>query len=197
MDTFVPQKSSATGRGLRALALCAILGTALAGSVQAQGDYGPPGGGGTGESHWHGHGGQRHGMALMDVAQGPIAPATLRDSIQVTGDKLQEYTKRYNNYIASTKVTRDSLRKNLDAVRSAYQQGDRNMEQGQRDQIRKQAEDLQKRDADFEKNLKGLLTKDQQKRYDEWKKNREQSRHEQWKGHQHGDSDSTGQRPQQ
>jgi hypothetical protein len=42
-----------------------------------------------------------------------------------------------------------------------------------------------------------LLTKDQQTRYDQWKKNREESRHEQWKSHQHGDSGSTGQKPQQ
>jgi hypothetical protein len=137
-------------------------------------------------------------MAMMDAIEGPISPTTLRDSIQVTGDKLQEYIKRYNNYTADTKVTRDSLRKNLEAVRSAYQQGDRNMAQGQRDQIRQQAQDLQKRDADFEKSFRSLLTKDQQKRYDQWKKDREKSREEQWKGqHHHGGSDSTDRRPQQ
>jgi len=130
---------------------------------------------------------QRHRMAATDAVEGPASPAILRDTIQLSGDKLQQYTKRYDAYMASTKVARDSLRANLQAVRSAFQSGDHSAARDRRDIVMRQSEDLSKKDQQFEKDLKGLLNKDQQKRYDKWKDDRQKSQQAHWRSeHPHG-----------
>jgi hypothetical protein len=126
-------------------------------------------------------------MAGMEAVEGPASPTILRDTIQLSGDKLQQYTKRYDAYMASTKVARDSLRSNLQAMRTAFQSGDRSAAHDRRDLVRRQAEDLSKKDQQFEKDLKGLLNKDQRKRYDKWKDDRQKNQQAQWRSeHPHG-----------
>jgi hypothetical protein len=149
-----------------------------------------------GQSTWGEHlGPPRHHMAGMEAIEGPASPAILRDTIQLSGDKLQQYTKRYDTYMASTQVARDSLRANLQAIRSAFQSGDRSAARDRRDLVRRQAEDLSKKDQQFEKDLKGLLNKDQQKRYDKWKDDRQKNQRAHWRsehsrgGHSGGSAD--------
>ena len=61
----------------------------------------------------------------MEAVAGPASPAILHDTVGLSGAKLQQYSKQYDTYIASTKVARDSLRSNLQAIHSAYESGDR------------------------------------------------------------------------
>jgi hypothetical protein len=178
-------------RHLRFIALPLILSAGVAGSVRAQGS------GTAAEPHpdtggsAHQYGPPRRGMRL-DAVQGPVSPAVLRDSIHVSGDKLQQYTKRYDAYMASTKATRDSLRTNVQAIRSAFQSGDRSAVRGQRDVVRQQSDDLAKRDQEFEKKLQDVLTKDQETQYNEWKQRRAESNRSRWRAHrQHRSGDST------
>jgi hypothetical protein len=133
------------------------------------------------------HGSPRHRMEALEAAVGPASPAVLRDTVQLSGAKLEQYTKQYNAYIASTKVTRDSLRNTLQAMRSAFQGGDRSKAGEQRDIAMRQSQDLQKRDQEFEKSVRPLLDKDQQNRYDTWKNDRKKNAHERWRG-EHPDS---------
>jgi hypothetical protein len=130
-------------------------------------------------------------MAGMEAAEGPASPAILRDTVQLSGDKLQQYRKRYDAYMASTKVARDSLRANLQAIHSAFQSGDRSAARDRRDLVMRQADELSKRDQQFEKDVKSLLNKDQQKRYDKWKDDRQKNEQAHWRsehprGGQHG-----------
>jgi Spy/CpxP family protein refolding chaperone len=173
--------------GIRVLSLPLILTGMLAAPLMAQSGAGvspdsrPQNG-------WGGHrGSPRHRMEALGAAEGPASPAILRDTVQLSGGKLDQYTKKYNAYIASTKVTRDSLRSNLQAMRSAFQGGDRSKARDQRDLIMSQAQDLQKRDQEFEQSVKPLLNKDQQKRYDTWKNDRQKNAQERWRG-EHPDS---------
>jgi hypothetical protein len=99
---------------------------------------------------------------------GPIAPAILRDSIGVTGSKLEQYTRRYDSHMAATKPARDSLEHAVQAMRSAFQSGDRAAAGERRQAIRRQSDQLAKSDKQFEASVKDLLSKDQQKRYAKW-----------------------------
>jgi hypothetical protein len=128
----------------------------------------------------------RHRMAGMEAVAGPASPAILRDTVGLSGAKLQQYSKQYEAYIASTKVARDSLRSNLQAIRSAYESGDRSAAGDRRDTVKRQSEDLSRRDQEFEKSLKSLLSNDQQKRYDQWKADRQKNERANWRS-QHQD----------
>ena len=159
-------------RMYRQFGLLLLLAGGTAGSALAQsasGGYGPGPASEQSEGgrhHW-GHGGQR--MLTQETLEGPPAPALLHDSIGLSGDQLDRYSQQYSNYMAKTGSSRDSLRTGLRAMRDAFESGDRSQAQGQRDALRKQSQQLVQQDKEFEKLLKQDLTKDQQKKYDQWK----------------------------
>jgi hypothetical protein len=133
------------------------------------------------------HGGMRHGgggqrMMSSETLEGPPSPAILHDSIGLSGDQLQRYSQQYSNYTADTRPVRDSLRTSMQAMRAAFESGDRSEARGRRDALASQVQELKKKDKEFEKVLKEDLTKDQQKRYDKWKDARDKAEREQ---HQH------------
>jgi hypothetical protein len=129
------------------------------------------------------HGGGRHRMFSHGILQGPPAPEVLRDSIGLSGDRLQHYTQRYTTYVAQTRPVRDSLRTSVEAMRAAFHSGDRSSARSRRDALSRQAQDLGQRDQEFEKTLRAGLSKDQQNRYDKWKESREKA----WRAeHKHG-----------
>jgi len=161
------------------LTLALLLG--IAGSPFAQsapGRYGPgpgqgPGGGGMR------HGGGGHQVMSPETLEGPPAPAILHDSIGLSGEQLQLYARRYSNYTAETGPVRDSLRTSMQAMRAAFESGDRSAGRSRHDALERQAQELAKKDKEFEKVLKEGLTKDQRKRYDKWKDARDKAEREQ------------------
>jgi heavy-metal resistance protein len=159
--------ASGTFAGL-GLSLALLLG--VAGSPFAQ--SGP--GGGDPEGGPGGH----HRTRL----EGPPAPATLRDSIGLNPQQVERYTQRYSTYMAETKPARDSLRATMKEIRTAFESGDRSEARDRRNAVKQQAEALTKKDQQFEKTLRDGLPKDQQARYDTWKKAREAADRER---HQH------------
>lgn len=188
MPAFAPKSSS----GVRAafwIGLPLLLLIGVAGSAWAQdgpGGYGP--GGGYGMHPRGGGGGHRFGsrggggsMPSAAAIEGPPSPAILRDSVGVSGDPLQRYSQMYANHTAATRPLRDSLRTTIQAMRSAFQSGDRSEAQQRRDAVQQQWKELSQRDKDFDKAAKDVLTKDQQKRYDKWKDNREKAARDQWR----------------
>jgi hypothetical protein len=198
-STIFLRKPSIAQRGVLSVGLPLILITGLARSPFAQSGPGtsadpgnPPGQSGWGEHMGH----PRHRMAGMEAAEGPASPAILRDTVQLSGDKLPQYTKRYDAYMASTKVARDSLRSNLQAIHSAFQSGDRSAARDRRDLVMRQADDLSKRDQQFERDVKSLLNQDQQKRYDKWKDDRQKNEQEHWRS-EHPRGGQQGAKPDQ
>jgi Spy/CpxP family protein refolding chaperone len=171
--------TAAVWLGLTLALLLGIVGSPFAQS--APGGYGPgpgqgPGGGGMR------HGGGGHQRMSRETLEGPPSPAILHDSIGLSGEQLQLYARRYSNYTAETGPVRDSLRTSMQAMRAAFESGDRSEASGRRDALERQSQELAKRDKEFEKVLKEGLTKDQQKRYDQWKDARDKAEREQ---HQH------------
>ena len=123
---------------------------------------------------------------------GPISPEILRDSIGVTGAKLDQYTREYRNHMAATKPARDSLRTAMRSIHEDYKKGDQAAAQNRRRAARKEAESLMKRDHEFEAGLKKILSQDQEKRYSEWRENQiklaREWRHQRQRNHGTGES---------
>jgi hypothetical protein len=84
--------------------------------------------------------------------------------------------------MAQTSPVRDSLRTTMKTMRAAYESGDRSQARSRHDAIEQQSKDLANKDKEFEKSLRDGLSKDQQKRYDQWQKSRQEADRER---HQH------------
>jgi hypothetical protein len=200
MSSITPaRKLHRAVRGLRLIGLSAIVLAGATLPLHAQNaDTAAPSPRANGG--WGDHAGRpRHRMAGMEAVAGPASPAILRDTVGLSGPKLQQYSKQYDTYIASTKVARDSLRSNLQAIRSAYESGDRSATRDRRDTVMRQSQDLSRRDQAFEKSLKALLSSDQQKRYDQWKADRQKNERAKWRSeHQdHGREGASSERSNQ
>ena len=170
--------TAAVWLGLTLALLLGIAGSPFAQSAPGGYEPGPGQGPGCGMRH----GGGQHRMISSEALEGPPAPAILHDSIGLSGDPLQRYSQRYSSYTAETGPIRDSLRASVQAMRAAFESGDRSEARGRRDALERQAQELTKRDKEFEKVLKEDLTKDQRKGYDKWKDARDKAEREQ---HQH------------
>jgi Spy/CpxP family protein refolding chaperone len=130
------------------------------------------------------HAGPSHGRMLRSGRlEGPPAPAFMRDSIRVGGKELQQYTQQYDSHMAATKPIRDSVRAGMQAVRAAYEKGDREAARAGREKAQEQWKKLAEQDKKFDDNLKNVLTKDQQTRYEQWKDRRKQEAREEWREH--------------
>lgn len=149
------------------------------------GTYGPGSGSNGGRPM---RGGGRRGapvdgssMPTPSKIEGPAAPAVMHDTIGVTGEPMRRYAVIYDNHMAATGPERDNLRSSMKRMREAFETGGRDAARENRSDLQRQWKDLSKRDQQFEKALKDLLSKDQQKRYQQWKKAREKAEEELWK----------------
>ena len=165
------------------LFLILVLGLVSPSLAQSSpGGYGPggmrPGGGYRGRMGSAPGGGHR--MLSPETTEGPASPEIMRDSIGLNGSQLQGYTRRYENHMADTRAARDSLRSEVQAMRAAFEGGDRSAAGNQRERMQQQAKQLAKQDEDFDNGLKDILTKDQQKQYNKWKDNRQKMERAPW-----------------
>ena len=119
-------------------------------------------------------------MPLLEAIEGPLAPAVVQDSVGVGGKQLEEYARRYSSLMAASRPARDSLRTTMETMRTAFEQGDRAAARDRRGTLERQSKTLLDQDKEFEKGLKDLLSKDQQKRYQKLKQNREKDARDRW-----------------
>ena len=166
-----------------------ILSFSLVTPALAQGapgyGYGPGGAGGyrsNGEHMGRPGGGRR--MVSRETLDGPASPAIMRDSVSLRPDQLQQYSTRYATYMADTRSERDSLRTNVQAMRTAFENGDRSAARDRRDVIQRQAKDLASRDKKFDDGLKDILSKDQQKSYQKYKDSQDKQQRDRWRDRQ-------------
>jgi pimeloyl-ACP methyl ester carboxylesterase len=165
-SNFSLRKPSPRSRALLLMGAPLALGVGLAGSPFAQ----------SAPLHQH----PRPAPGLLQL---PPAPAVMRDSIQVSGDRLQQYATRYERHMAATKPARDSLQASMEAMRAAFQRRDRPETRAQREIIQRQSQQLAARNREFDDGLRQILTQDQQNRYQQWKENRQKEVRDRW---QHG-----------
>lgn len=188
-DSSPSRCQSPQARPLVLLALPLLLLMGLAGSSFAQttpGDYGPgmdqPGG----EHAGRRGGGERMVMPTPLELEGPASPDTIGPLLKLTPDQVQHYTRRYNNHMALSKATRDSVRMAVQQMRSALELGDHSATREQRQTVERLWEDLSARDTEFDRGLKDVFTKDQLKQFNKWKQEREKADREQRQQQHHG-----------
>jgi hypothetical protein len=114
-------------------------------------------------------------MLRFGALEGPPAPVFMRDSLEVTGKELQQYTQRYESHMAATKASRDSVRSSMQAARAAFEKGDRSAARTQRETTGRQWKQLADQDRKFEASLKDVLNKAQLSRFQEWKDQRREA----------------------
>jgi hypothetical protein len=153
-----------------------LLAAGLAASAAAQntpGGYGPGGGSRMGPRP-----GGMSDLPTPSRLAGPPTPAIMRDTVGLSAEQVEQYAVRYGNHMGATRPARDSLRSAMREIRANFENGDRSAAQGRRSGLERQWKELSKRDKQFDKDLKELLSKDQEKRYDKWKKAREKAEQE-------------------
>ncbi len=144
----------------------------LAASGFAQGTYGPDGGwnrGGMGRGGRMGARGERR-LPSLEQVEGPATPAVLQGLVDLSPDQLKQYTARYDQHIAATKTERDSLRTTMQAMRAAFEDGNRESARGQAPTAERLWKDLSPKDQAFSKGLKDVLNKKQIGQYQKWEK---------------------------
>jgi Spy/CpxP family protein refolding chaperone len=174
----------------RAIICIGIPVTLALGVVRSPFAQSAPGGyghGGPGAGRWPSEGrmgpprGGEHRLPSPEAIEGPPSPALMRDSLKLDQDQLQRYAQRYGNHMAATRGVRDSLRTTMASIRASFENGDRSAIREQRTTVERQWKELADQDKNFDKGLKDILSKDQQKRYQKWKDKREKAARDQWR----------------
>lgn len=130
-------------------------------------------GGGTGSGAGRGamgqraNGGQR--MLTEEEIDGPPTPGMMQQLLSLEDGQTAAYQQAYDSLMRASQSERDSARVALKGMRDAFGGGDRETARANGMIARRIGEDLEKRDAAFDKSLRTMLNKDQQKRYDKWK----------------------------
>jgi hypothetical protein len=159
--------------------------TSTIAQAQAGGGYQPPGGSMSGGGAWDGGGGRRMGRPPFDPSElpspeeieGPPNPATMRQLVALTDPQTEQYSHAWDSLMADTRAQRDSARAAHAAMRSAFQDHNRDGVQQQARLLTALGKDLRKRDEAFDKSL-GFLTHDQRKQYEDLEKEQKKAREE-------------------
>jgi hypothetical protein len=172
---------------LRCIALlAAMLAAASVLAAQGPGGYGPgggygPAGGGGGGRRGGGMGGRGMGggqsfdLPSPEDIDGPPTPGTFKQLFALSDAQAGQYGHGWDSLMAETTPQRDSARVARQTMRSAFQDHDREAARQQAKVLERLGKDLHKRDEAFDKSL-AFLTKDQQKQYDDWKKEQKKAR---------------------
>lgn len=156
------QFRSITARRARGLLFTVLVVLAAAPPAHAQ--EGPPPGGMR-------SGGRGPGFDPV-LREGPPAPDSMAQFVQLDANTRQRYATLYDNLMADTRVERDSLaalRQARWAERAEGGGASRHRQMGEGAEIR---QDLARRQQQFDKALEEFLSKDQMKRYHDWREAR-------------------------
>lgn len=141
---------------------CGLLAAPLA--LEAQG--GPPPGGSMGA------GARPPRGPDPVVVEGPPAPGEFRDLTGITEEQATKYGVLYDNLMAATRVTRDSLQQFRASMRGGRDRAERDSTPSRGDGPRALVTGLEQKQRAFDESLKGLLSKEQYARYQAWRAER-------------------------
>ena len=127
-----------------------------------------------------GRGGRRMTPPDPVVLNGPPAPAEFARIVKLPAESVTRYTQLYDRFMESTRPQRDSLAAMRRDRREAYSEGDRETARRHRGQLRPLAEDLARQQVTFDDTLKPILTKDQWKRYEQWREDQRKQAAKAW-----------------
>jgi hypothetical protein len=104
------------------------------------------------------------------VLEGPPAPEQVDSLLGLDGAQHDRYSTLYQNLMNSTKAERETVRARREAMRSGT--GDRESMQQSRGAMRETMQTLSDRQKVFDEALKDFLSKDQLKKYGDWRDHR-------------------------
>ena len=150
------------------------------------------GAGGMGRSGGMGRrGGMRPGGGMMalptpEELEGPPNASAVVEVLGLTPSDSARYDSVYDAHMNATAPARDSLRSEMDSLRSSFRGGDRGAGRVHAQAAQRIWKNLSRQDDSFDKSLKSVLTKDQFKQYSDWrkqeKKDAQELRREQMRG---------------
>ncbi len=144
---------------------CGLLAAPLA--LEAQG--GPPPGGAPGA------GARPPRGPDPVVVEGPPAPGEFRDLTGITEEQATKYGVLYDNLMAATRATRDSLQQFREQMGRRHDRAERDSVPPRGDGPRALVTGLEQKQRAFDESLKGLLSREQYAKYQAWRSER---RHE-------------------
>jgi hypothetical protein len=168
--------------------LAGTLVSAQQGGGYGPGGYTPAGGSMSGGGAWDGGAGRGMGRPPFDPSDiptpeeidGPPNPPTTRQLLSLADSQTQRYTTAWDSLMRETGLKRDSARTAREAMRSSFQDHDRQGVETQAKLLTALGKDLRKQDDAFDKSLT-FLSKDQRKQYEDYKKQQKQAREEERK----------------
>ena len=120
-------------------------------------------------------GGMRQGGGMMalptpEELEGPPNASAVVEVLGLNPSDSARYDSLYDAHMNATAPARDSLRSEMDSLRSSFRGGDRSAGRVHAQAAQRIWKDLSKQDGNFDKSLKSVLTKDQFKQYSDWRK---------------------------
>ena len=109
------------------------------------------------------------------VVDGPPAPGEFRDLTGITEEQATKYGVLYDDLMAATRATRDSLQQFREEMRGRRARPERDSLRPRRDGPRGLVTGLEQKQRAFDERLKGLLSGEQYAKYQAWRSER---RHE-------------------
>ncbi len=159
-----------------ALFFAALLVVATAAEAQGGGSGGGMGGGGMGGGGMGGGGmGRPMGPPRGEhpdplLLEGPPAPKEMGTIVTLDTTQRARYATLYENFMKDTKADREELRNLHQQMREAMENQDRSSGMRFMETTRELTDRLHTGQEAFDKSLKSLLSKEQWKTYDKWRK---------------------------
>jgi Spy/CpxP family protein refolding chaperone len=182
---------------MRCFSLAAAVCTLAVAATPAWGQYGGMGGsmgGGMGGRGMGRAGGTRPVMVTDAQIDGPPTPEMMHQLLSLSDSQLATYAHRYDSLMTETRAERDSAHVAVKTMRDAFTARDRDGARAEAASARALADDLTKRDEAFDRSLKAVLSKEQQKQYDKWKDQNKKEAEEQQREEMRGAGGGRGRR---
>ena len=107
--------------------------------------------------------------------EGPPDSATIGPVLTLNPEQARQYVAAHDSFMVATKAQRDSAHSLQDVMYQKLDAGDRAAALFYAERLQQLGKWLKERQEEFEKQLPGLLTRDQVKSYREWRKTQDQA----------------------
>jgi len=101
---------------------------------------------------------------------GPMTPTDFQHMFGLTDDEAKRYGQVQDSFAAATQLQRDSARRELERLREAALTSDTPGTEYHTERLKELSKFLKEEQGKFDDRVKRLLTKDQAKEYESWRK---------------------------
>ena len=113
-------------------------------------------------------------ISAVDLV-GPPTPDEMQLMFKLTEEQAKQYTQVRDSFATVTKVDREAAQHRLDQLTNAVVSRDSAAVDYYRERLKELSKSLRDHQSRFDDRMKGLLNKDQQKEYKNWRKSQEEA----------------------